>query len=335
MTMLQKRFSTMRRAALAAALVGGLAVTLLPGAASAQAWPAKPIRLLIPFTAGGAQDVIGRLFAKQVGESLGQQMVVENKAGAGGLIATQEGARAAPDGYTLLLSTGAQMAIEPALNAKAGYDPVKDFAPLAICARLMSVLVVNPDSGITSVRQLLDKARAAPGTVTYGSAGSGSSNHLASELLSVRAGVQLVHVPYRGGVQHAMDLMAGRIDMLIDNLPNVLANVQAGKMRALAVTGSERDPALPDVPTMMEAGVPDYVLYVWFGFAAPAATPAPILQRLSAEIIRIVSEPTTAAQLEARGGRVWVRDPAQFAALLRQELETWGSVIRAAGIRAE
>ncbi len=317
-------------------LLGAAALPALVRPTLAQApWPDRPVRIVVPYPPGAFNDSLGRLVADKLAPALGQPVVVDNRPGVAGALATAQVARGPADGYTFQVVNSPIMTANPFILANPGYDPVKDFAPLAICARLMSVLVVNPDSGITSVRQLLDKARAAPGTVTYGSAGSGSSNHLASELLSVRAGVQLVHVPYRGGVQHAMDLMAGRIDMLIDNLPNVLANVQAGKMRALAVTGSERDPALPDVPTMMEAGVPDYVLYVWFGFAAPAATPAPILQRLSSEIIRIVSEPTTAAQLEARGGRVWVRDPAQFAALLRQELETWGSVIRAAGIRAE
>lgn len=303
--------------------------------ARAQSWPDRPIRIIVPYTPGAFNDTLARLVGEKLQEKLGQIGVVENGPGASGSIGIAATAQAAPDGYTIAVANTANLAMNPFLFANTGYDPLRDLAPLCVSARLMNALEVPISSGITSLQQLLDRARAQPGKLSYASSGAGSSPHLSAELLKHRTGIDLVHVPYRGSAPATADLIAGRVDMMIDNLPNVLPQVQAGKTRALAVTGNERDPALPDVPTFQEAGLPGYEVYVWFGFVGPAGLPQPIRDRLSAAITAIVTSPETSEKIHRAGATVWTRDQAQFAALLRAELDKWGTVIRSAGLRIE
>jgi tripartite-type tricarboxylate transporter receptor subunit TctC len=303
--------------------------------ALAQAWPDRPIRILVPYTPGGFNDTLARLVGEKLTEAVGQLGVVENRPGASGSIAIAATAQAAPDGYTIAVANTANLAMNPFLFANTGYDTLRDLAPLCVSARLMNALAVPESSGITSLAQLIERAKAQPGKLSYASSGAGSSPHLSAELLKHRTGIDITHVPYRGSAPAMADLIAGRVDLTIDNLPNVLAQVQAGKLRALAVTGNERDPAMPDIPTFQEAGLPGYEVYVWFGFVGPVGLPQPIRDRLSAAITRIVTGPETAERIRRAGATVWTQDQAQFTALIRAELEKWGTVIRGAGLRIE
>ena len=308
---------------------------LVASPALAQAWPDRPIRILVPYTPGGFNDTLARLVGEKLTEAVGQLGVVENRPGASGSIAIAATAQAAPDGYTIAVANTANLAMNPFLFANTGYDTLRDLAPLCVSARLMNALAVPEGSGITSLAQLIERAKAQPGKLSYASSGAGSSPHLSAELLKHRTGIDITHVPYRGSAPAMADLIAGRVDLTIDNLPNVLAQVQAGKLRALAVTGNERDPAMPDIPTFQEAGLAGYEVYVWFGFVGPAGLPQPIRDRLSAAITRIVTGPETAERIRRAGATVWTQDQAQFTALIRAELEKWGAVIRGAGLRIE
>ncbi|MBX9698672.1 MAG: tripartite tricarboxylate transporter substrate binding protein, partial [Acetobacteraceae bacterium] len=239
------------------------------------------------------------------------------------------------DGHTIAVSNTANLTMNPFLFANTGYDPLRDFAPLGVSARLMNALAVRPESGITTLAELIARAKTRPGTLSYASSGAGTSPHLTTELLRHRTGIDVIHVPYRGSAPAMADLIGGRIDFAFDNLPNVLAQAQAGKLRALAVTGSARDPAMPEVPTMAEAGVPGVEVYVWFGFVGPAAMPAAVRERLAPAISRIVAAPETSERIRRAGATVWTQDGSQMTALIRSELEKWGTVIRAANIRVE
>lgn len=312
----------------APALLAARAARAQPG------WPDRPLRIIVPYTPGAFNDTLARLVAEGMQAQLGQHGVVENRPGASGSLGVQTVVQST-DGHTIAVSNTANLTMNPFLFANTGYDPQKDIAPLCVSARLMNALAVRVDSGISSVAQLLERVRARPGQMSYASSGAGSSPHLAAELLRARTGIDVVHVPYRGSAPAMADLIGGRVDFAFDNLPNVLAQVQGGKLRALAVTGSARDPAMPDVPTMMEAGVPDMEVHVWFGFIGPATMPQPVRDRLAGAITRIVTTPETAERIRRAGATVWVQDGAQFAALIRAELEKWGTVIRAANIRVE
>lgn len=309
-----------------------LAATLLPAVARAQE---RPVRIIVPYTPGAFNDQLARLVAERLGAELGQPGVVENRPGASGSLGIAAAAQAAPDGTTIAVANTANLAMNPHLFANPGYDPLRDLAPLAICARLMNALTVRADSPIGSLADLVARSRATPGGLAYASSGAGSSPHLAAELLKARAGIEGVHVPYRGSAPALADLLGGRVDWTVDNLPNVLGQAQAGRLRILAVTGSERDPAVPDVPTLAEAGLAGFAVYVWFGFVGPAALPPPLRARLSAAIGRACAAPEVVERIRRGGATPYAQDSAQFSALLRAELETWGGVIRAAGIRLE
>ena len=317
-----------RRAVLAAP-----AAALLPAPrASAQV---GPVRIIVPYTPGAFNDTLARLVGDGMQGALGQVGVVENRPGASGSIGIAATAQAAPDGTTIAVANTANLAMNPFLFANTGYDPQRDLAPLCVAARLMNALTVSAESGIGSLGDLLARSRARPGGLSFASSGTGSSPHLAAELLKHRTGMQGVHVPYRGSAPGIADLIGGRVDWTVDNLPNVLPQAQAGKLRVLAVTGRERDPALPDVPTLREAGVPDCEVYVWFGFVGPAGLPPALRERLSAAILRVVQQPETAERIRRGGAAVWPQNSAQFAALIRAELDKWGTVIRAAGLKLE
>ena len=320
-----------RRHLLAAAPAAAL---LAPSGAGAQAWPDRPLRVIVPYTPGAFNDTLARLVAEKMQAELGQNGVVENRPGASGSLGIATTAQST-DGHTIAVANTANLTMNPFLFANTGYDPLKDIAPLCVSARLMNALAVRVDSGITSLAQLIERAKDRPGQMSYASAGAGSSPHLSAELLRHRTGIEVVHVPYRGSAPAMTDLVGGRVDFIIDNMPNVLAQVQGGRLRALAVTGAERDPAMPEVPTFREAGLDDYEVYVWFGFVGPASMPQAHRDRLTTVISRIVGSPDTSEKIERAGARVWIRDQAQFAALIREELAKWGTVIRAAGLKLE
>lgn len=321
----------MNRRHLLAALPGAL----LARPALAQGWtPDRPIRVLVPYTPGAINDLLARFIGEGMQAQLGQQGVVENRPGASGSLAIATVANAPPDGTMIVVANTANLTMNPFLFANTGYDPTKDLTPLGVVARVMNALVVRAD-GPRDVQALIAEAKRRPGQLSYASSGAGSSPHLAAELLKHRTQTDITHVPYRGSAPGLADLLGGRVDMAIDNLPNTLPHVQGGRLRALAVTGSERDPTMPDVPTFAEAGVADVVVYVWFGFVAPPRLPDPIRDRLSQAIMRIAETPETAERIVRAGARVWIQDPAQMAALIRADLEKWGTVIRAANIKVE
>ena len=310
------------------------APALLAFGARAEAWPDRPVRILVPYTPGAINDTLARLVGEKMGDAVGQLGVVENRPGASGSLAIAATAQAV-DNHTICIANTANLTMNPFLFANTGYDPTKDIAPLCVTTRLMNCLAVRSDGGINSLAELIARAKAQPGKLSYASSGAGSSPHLAAELFRAKAGIELTHVPYRGSAPGIADLLGGRVDMTIDNLPNVLPHVQGGRLKALAVTGSERDPALPEVPTFAEAGLPGYEVYVWFGFIGGAAMPQPVRDRLSQAIIGIVQGPETAERIRRAGATVWVQDQRQMAALIRSELEKWGGVIRAANLRLE
>ena len=308
------------------------AITLVPFAhAQSPAYPRGPVTLVVPFPAGGPTDAMARQLALKLGERLGQQVVVDNKGGAGGSIAAEAVAKAPADGHTLFFGTTGTMAINPSLYAKLRYDPVKDFAPVSLMATTMNVLVVNPDVPAKNLGELVALAKAKPNTVAYGSAGNGSSNHLAGELLRSSAGLQITHVPYKGSAAALVDLLGGRLTMMFDTIAQQTGNVAAGKVRALAVTGTKRSPLLPDVPTAQEAGLKDYDVTIWYGVLAPAATPAPVVERLQREIAAVMSTDEMKKRMQADGAEARPTTPAEFAALIKRDMAKWGPVVKASG----
>jgi tripartite-type tricarboxylate transporter receptor subunit TctC len=308
------------------------AFTLVPLAqAQGPAWPRGPVTLVVPFPAGGPTDAMARQLAQKLGERLGQQVVVDNKGGAGGGIAAEAVAKAAPDGQTLFFGTTGTMAINPSLYSKLRYDPVKDFAPVSLMATTMNVLVVNPEVPAKNLGELIRLAKAKPNTLSFGSAGNGSSNHLSGELFRTSAGLQITHVPYKGSAPALVDLLGGRLTMMFDTIAQQTGNIAAGKVRALAVTGPKRSPLLPDVPTAQEAGLKDYDVTIWYGVLAPAGTPAPVIDRLSREIGAVMSTDEMKKRMQADGAEARPNSPAEFAALIRHDMAKWGPVVKASG----
>jgi len=324
-----------RRPALALAAASALAA-LLPATSQAQAWPAKPIRLVIPFPAGGATDIVGRLLAQKLGAALGQQVVIDNKPGAGGTIGADLVAKAPGDGHTLLLATSSTHSIGPALNPKMPYDAFKDFAPVAHVANAPSVLVVGagfPQGGALDLVKLL---KANPGKYNFGSSGIGTYPHLAAEMFKWRAGgLFVVHIPYRGTGLVVTDLIAGQITFLMDSIVSAQTHIRDGRVRALAVTGAQRSASLPQVPTFAELGVPGMAFSNWFGFFAPAGTPGDIVERLNRELNTIVRSAEVQERLKSLGADAAGGTPQQFAKVIRDEHDSWKAVIQRAGIKAE
>ena len=308
------------------------AFTLVPLAqAQGPAYPKGPVTLVVPFPAGGPTDAMARVLALKLGERLGQQVVVDNKGGAGGSIAAEAVAKAAPDGQTLFFGTTGTMAINPSLYSKLRYDPVKDFAPVSLMATTMNVLVVNPEVPAKNLGELVKLAKAKPNTVSYGSAGNGSSNHLSGELLRSNAAVQITHVPYKGSAPALVDLLGGRLTMMFDTVAQQTQNIAAGKVRPLAVTGPKRSPLLPEVPTAQEAGLKDYDVTIWFGVLAPAGTPAPVVERLNREIVAVMSTEEMKKKMQADGAEAKPTSAAEFAALIKHDMAKWGPVVKASG----
>ena len=315
-------------------LLALLAAAALPATALAQPYPTKPIRLLVPFTPGGSQDVIGRLLAQKVSESTGQPVVVENKPGAGGQIATQEEARAAADGYTLLLSTGAQMAIEPALNAKAGYDPLRDFVHVIHLGDAPLVLLAVPSLPVTGVKDLIAMSKAKPGSINTASTGNGTYTHLTLELFKAASGADLTHVPYKGAAPAFNDLMGGQVQTMFTTTASAQPYTSSQKLRALAVTSPKRSPMMPDVPTFAEAGVPLDVS-VWIGIASPAATPPAVVERINGEFNKALSAPDVRARLAALGVDPAGGTTADMTQFVRSDAERWAQIVRQANVKVE
>lgn len=323
-----------RRGLPAAAAAAALALRA-GGARAQEGFPNRPIRIVVPYPPGAINDMLARWVADRMPEALGQPGVVENRPGAAGNVGTLHVARSAPDGHTIGIGNTPILAVNPFVYANPGFDPLRDLAHVAVAARLMNVLVVHPESGLGSLAQVIERARARPGRMTYATAGSGSSPHLAAELLKTMTGIDMTHVPFRGGAAAATEVIAGRVDLMIDNLPGSIGHIRGGQMRPLAVTGSRRDPALPEVPTFAEAGVPGFEMYLWFGFVAPAGLPAPVLERLSTAIRGIVAAPAVSERIRQQGAEVWPQDPAGMRAALEADMAKWGPVVRAIGLRVE
>jgi tripartite-type tricarboxylate transporter receptor subunit TctC len=301
---------------------------------SGQAYPAKPVRFIAGFPAGGPSDIVTRAVAKRMSELMGQPVVVENRSGAGGHIAVEAVAKAPPDGYTILLA-GSFLTIGPSLNPKLGYDPVRDLAPVALIARNQYLLVVHPAVPARNVKDLIALARSRPGQLNYGSSGVGAPPHLATELLKTMARVNAVHVPYKGATPAIADLIGGHIDFYIGGISGLIPQVRSGKVRALAVTGARRSSELPDVPTIAEAAIPGYDISTWFGVVAPAGTPKEIVARLNATLAKIVGEKDTQSYLAAQGLEPATSTPDELGRIIRDEIPKFARIVKAAGIKAE
>jgi tripartite-type tricarboxylate transporter receptor subunit TctC len=317
----------------AAALAGVLPAAAQQAAAGAD-WPNRPVRLISPFPPGGAADLIARAIAEELAGPLRQTVVVENRTGAGGSVGTEAAARSAPDGYTLVMASTGPFAINPALF-RLSFDPSRDFAPVAMIATVPSVFVVHPDVPARTLQELLALAHAQPGRLSYASGGNGSAQHLFGELLKQLAQVDIQHVPYRGGGPAMTDTIAGRVQILCDTVPLALPHIRDGRVRALAVTTAGRHPALPDVPSVAEAGVAGYEALGWYGIAAPTGTPAPVVERLNREVNAALARPAFRDKLAGQGADPAPGTPADFAAVIERDRARWTKVIRDAGVRAD
>ncbi len=313
-----------------------IAAAVAAPAVQAQApYPTKPIRIVVPFPAGGTTDILARAVAQKLTEMGGQPVVVDNRPGAGGNIGAELVAKSAPDGYTLLMGTVGTHAINPGLYAKMPYDHQRDFAPVILVAGVPNVLVVNPAVPATSVQELIAYGKANPGKLNFASSGSGTSIHLAGELFKTMSGVQMTHVPYKGSSPALTDLLGGQVQLMFDNLPSALPHIKAGKLRALAVTSAQRAPALPDVPTVAEAGLPGFEASSWFGLLAPAGTPKEIIAKLNAEVAKWLATPEARDKLTAQGANAVGSAPDAFAQYIAAETIKWLKVVKESGAKVE
>jgi len=320
----------MIRAALAVALA---LCASLP--AAAQEWPAKPIRIVVPFSPGGVADNSARVIADKLGARLGQQVIVENRAGASGNIGTEAVAKAAPDGYTLLLGFDGTMVINPAIYTKIPYQTLKDFVPIARTAQQPLAFVVHPDVKARSIGELIALAKASPGKMNYGSAGNGGISHLVPEMFKQTAGIFMVHIPYRGSAPAFTDLMAGQVQVMAESIPQAAQYVKAGKIRALAVTSRERNPALPDTPTMIESGLKNFEVVGFYGVLAPAGTPKAVADRLSAAFRTALESPDIRSKMVAQGADPAFLGADDFAKFLAAEMPKWAQAVKDSGARLD
>ncbi|MGH8617266.1 MAG: Bug family tripartite tricarboxylate transporter substrate binding protein [Burkholderiales bacterium] len=306
---------------------------LAPVPAIAQAFPTKPIRLIIPFAPGGGNDILGRQAGQGMSEVLRQQVIADNRGGAGGSIGMELAASAAADGYTLVVGHIGTLAVNPSMDTKLKYDAIKDFAPISLVARLPALMVVNPALPATSIVQFIALAKAKPGTLSYGSGGAGGANHLTTEYFNMLTGIQLIHVPYRSAGLAAIDVIAGQIAMVMPAVNVVLPQVRAGKLRALGVSTEQRLAVAPEIPTIAESGVPEFKVTQWYGILAPANTPKPVINELNRAIVKAMSSPDLRERMQTQGADASVSTPDEFRALIKSELTRWAPVIAAAGLR--
>ena len=311
-------------------MAGGISTPVL-----AQAWPAKPMRIVIAQAPGSATDVISRVVANPLSASLGQPIVIDARPGAGGALGTEVAARSAPDGYTLFMANNSTHGSNPAVYAKLPYDAIKDFAPISFVASVPYVLVVDPALPVKTVQEFIALAKARPGKMNYASAGNGSTHHFCGELLKSMTGIDIQHIPYKGSGPGIAGLLGGEVSMMFSNVADIGSQIRAGKVRALAVTVQRRASLLPDVPTMPEAGLPDFEITSWFGLLVPAGTPSAIIDRLNAETVKVLGRADVKATLTAQGLEVAPSSPEQFAAHIRSEIARFTKIAKAAGIKAE
>jgi len=316
-------------------IVTALALTAAGGAFAQGTYPSRPVTMVVGFAPGGGTDTVARILAKTVGEALGQQIVVENKAGAGGNIATDHVAKAAPDGHTLLLGNVGSLTVAPHLVANLPYDPLRDFAPITMAVVFANVVVVPASLPAQTLPEFVKLAREKPGTITYGSSGIGGAGHLSGELLKDAAKIDIVHVPYKGGGPAMQGLLGGQIHAYFAAPASVVGHLKAGRVRALATTGPRRAQLLPDVPTIAESGYPGYEAMNWYAYVAPAKTPKGIIDRLNREIVKALTAPDVVALLHKQGMEPSTSSPEELRRYIAREYETWGKVVKQAGIKAE
>ncbi len=310
-----------------------IALMASTGSTSAQPYPAKPVRLIVPFAAGGGSDYVARVVAQKFNETFGQPLIIDNRGGAGSAIGTELAAKSAPDGYTLLLGSAGPLTIQPGLSARLPYDPVNDLAPITLVSSFPYVMVVHPSLPAKSVRELVALARARPGQLNFGSPGNGTTTHLATELFKVVARIDAVHVPYKGVAPAVTDLIAGQMQFMSGDLSTLMPQVKAGRLRALAVTGAKRSALALELPTIAESGLPGYEAIGWFGILAPGATPRELIARLNAAIVKGITDADARERLAALGGEVVANTPAEFAARIRDDLAKWSRLIKEIGLK--
>ena len=315
-------------------VMGLLTATIaLVAAAADQPYPAKAVRFIVPFAPGGATDLLARTIGEKLAASLGQPFIIDNRPGAATQVGAQIVAKSASDGYTLLMATSTTLAINVSLYSKLPYDPVKDFAPVSLVASQPFVLVINPELPVKSIRELIALAKSRPGLLNYATSGSGSAAHLAMALFQAMTGIDVVHVPYKGGAPALVDIMGGQVAMMFDN--TALAYIKSGRLRALGVSTRNRLPVMPDVPTISEAGVPGYEMAAWQGVVTTAGTPRAVVEKLNAEIVKLLGLPEVQARLSMDGGEVTPSTPEQFAAYIASEISRFAKIVQDAGARVE
>ena len=311
------------------------AACLFPLLALAQAFPSKPIRLICPFPPAGAVDIASRAIADELTKVLGQPVTVDNKPGAGGNLGGAEAARAAPDGYTLFMTTSGIQAINPALYAKMPFDPNKELAPVAPLVSLSNVLVVHPSVPVKNVQEVIALAKREPGKWVYASSGNGTSIHMSGAMFTQMTGTDISHIPYKGSAPAVTDLLGGQVHMMFDNIPSALQHIKAGKLRALATTGARRDPTLPDLPTVAEAGVPGYESGVWFGLMVPAGTPKDVIAKLNAAAVQGTKSPAFVKRMSELGYNIIPGTPDEMAASIKGEITRWTPIVKASGAKVD
>ncbi len=317
-------------------LAAGLgSVAFATGPALAQDYPTRPVTVIVAQPPGGGTDIIARIISQQLSVQLGQPFVVENRAGAGTVVGTAAAANATPDGYTLLTGLSANMAVNPSLFAHLAYDPIRDFTPVGMLAEFPFVVVVSNNFPAHSIKELVAMAKAKPGEINFASGGNGTGQHLSTELFELLAGIKMTHVPYRGAAPAYTDVMSGQTPVFFDNLASAMGQIKGGSVRALAVTGKERSPLLPDVPTVAESGVPDYVYDVWFGLWAPKKTPQPIVDKLYAQIQKALADPAVKARIAADSGVPMNMPLADIEPFVKAEIAKWADVVKKAGITVQ
>ena len=302
--------------------------------ASAQDYPSRPVRFILPFPPGGGTDILGRIISERLAANLGQPVVTENRGGAGGNVGAEAAARSSPDGYTIVL-VAPSLAISPTLYSKLNYDPVKDLAPVSLVATVPNVMITHPSVQAQTLQEFIALARQRPGAMNFGSGGSGTSNHLAGELFNIVTGTKLVHIPYKGVNLAMQDVLSGQVHLVFIGIPAAAPHIKAGRLRALALVAPQRTPALPEVPTVAEAGLKDFEVTTWYGIMAPAATPRPIVMRLNTELVKVMHAPETKERLAAMATDPLTSTPEEFGAYLKQEIAKWGDVVRKANLKAD
>jgi tripartite-type tricarboxylate transporter receptor subunit TctC len=311
-----------------------IAAVFVAGTAAAQTYPARPVRMVVPFPAGGPTDIVGRTMAQKMSELLGQQVIVDNRGGAGGMIGTEQVAKAAPDGYTMLMGTIGGIAVAMSLQPNRGYDTLRDFAPITQSVTVTNILVVHPSVPAKNVKELLAIAKTKKGGLNYASSGAGTVTHLAGELFKLMGKVDITHVPFKGGAPALTALLSGEVDMSYENSLVVLPHVKSGKVRALAVTGQKRSRLMPELPTIAET-LPGYNASGWYGLFVPAATPKPIIARLSSESIKVLKMPDVIERLSSQGAEPVGSTPEEFGAYVRSEIDKWANLVKVANMKAD